>query len=99
MYYASGGVIAYVMKIIRRASLLALRRSMEKLDLDLLAKAYDKELRKVFPRRKNPFREINLENLKATSQEERHDVPGATNKRVRAKKDEPRALEVLRRSG
>lgn len=56
IYYATRGVIGYVMKLLRIAALLALKQSMGKLDASTLAKAFDKNLRKVFPRRINPFR-------------------------------------------
>lgn len=99
IYYATKGVIGYVMKLIRGAAIKGLRQSATKLDIDSLAYAYDKNFRKVFPRRVNPFKVASPSTLEIEPEEERHDVPGATNKRVRAKKAEPRAADVLRRRG
>jgi hypothetical protein len=97
IYYATRGVIGYVMKLIRTAALLALRQSVRKLDAGILAKAFDKNLRKVFPRRVNPFRVTNLNDLKISPREEKCEVPRATNKRVLAKKTDPRPSELLTR--
>ncbi len=99
IYYATEGVIGYVMKLIRGAAIRGLRQSAGKLDADLLSYAYEKNFRKVFSRRVNPFREVNLNDLMIEPEEERHDVPGATNKRVRAKKPQPKAADILRRRG
>lgn len=99
IYYATGGVIGYVMKLIRRAALLAIRQSVEKLNAALLAYAFDKDLGKTFPHRKNPFRIADLSRLEIVSQDERHKVPGATNQRVKATKAELTASEVLVRRG
>jgi hypothetical protein len=99
IYYSTGGVIGYVMKLIRSSAILAIRQSLEKLNIDTLAYAFDKDLGKTFPRKENPFRVADLSLLKIASQEERHEVPGATNHRVKAKKAEPKASEVLVRRG
>lgn len=56
-YCATHGVIGKIMKIVRRATELALERSEERLTLDLLAEAYDDRLRANHPDRINPFRE------------------------------------------
>lgn len=98
-YYATNGVTAYVMLLVRAASELAFQMSMESLNLDLLAKAYDKELRKSFPKKQNPFRAVDIDKLKIAPIVEKHEVPGATNKRVRAKDDSPKASELLKRRG
>jgi Cdc6-like AAA superfamily ATPase len=52
---ATGGMIASVMQLTRRATAMAIERSMEALDLDLLAEAYDERLAVGDPKRKNPF--------------------------------------------
>ncbi|HEV2883100.1 MAG TPA: TniB family NTP-binding protein [Pyrinomonadaceae bacterium] len=99
IYYATGGVIAYVMKLIRRAAILAIRQSLEKLNIDTLAYAFDKDLSKTFPRKENPFRVDDLSLLEIAPQERRHEVPGATSHRVKAKKAQLKASEVLVRRG
>jgi Cdc6-like AAA superfamily ATPase len=102
-YYASDGVIRLIVELVRTACELALKRKMEWLDLDVLAKAYDKELRQIFPRKENPFRapnprELKIERPKAKKAE--RNVTGGTNRRVRARKPKnPSASEVLRRRG
>jgi GTPase SAR1 family protein len=55
-YCATNGVISYVMDIVRMAALSALELSLETIDLDLLADAYDKCLASAYPCRDNPFR-------------------------------------------
>jgi hypothetical protein len=55
LFFATNGVIANVMKIVRRASGLAIERSLEKLDLDLLAEAYDELFAAANPNVNNPF--------------------------------------------
>jgi hypothetical protein len=57
IYYATGGVLGYVMELIRHASNLAISRSMKRLDHELLAEAYDEILsvRRNLPL--DPFRE------------------------------------------
>jgi Cdc6-like AAA superfamily ATPase len=56
-YCATNGVVGKVMKIVRRATELALERDEERITLDLLAEAYDDRLRADHPDRVNPFRE------------------------------------------
>lgn len=56
-YCATNGVIGKVMKIVRRATELALEQTEERLTMDLLAEAYDDRLRANYPDRVNPFRE------------------------------------------
>lgn len=99
IYHATRGVIGYVMLLIRVAAIKGLRQSATKLDADLLAYAYEKNFRKVFPRRVNPFKEADLSELKIEPQEQRRFVPGATNKRVRANKSLPKAADAIRRRG
>lgn len=44
IYCATGGVIGYVMKLVRRAAVLAIGRSLRKLERELLAEVYDERL-------------------------------------------------------
>ena len=55
MHKATGGTIAYIMKLIRRAAALALRDGVEIIDYDHLAQAYEELLAKNNPRMPNPF--------------------------------------------
>jgi GTPase SAR1 family protein len=55
-YCATNGVISYVMDIVRIAALSAIEQSLETIDLDLLADAYDRSLASPYPDRDNPFR-------------------------------------------
>jgi hypothetical protein len=56
IYCATGGIIGYVMKLIRRASVLAITRSMNRLDHELLAEVYDERLSSGRSDQINPFR-------------------------------------------
>jgi hypothetical protein len=55
-YCATNGRVGKVMKIVRRATELALDQGLEHLPLDILADAYDDRLREDYPDRDNPFR-------------------------------------------
>ena len=55
LYYASDGIIAYLMKLIRYGTNLALNTQKEKLDLNVLAVAFEQHVSSDKPRKKNPF--------------------------------------------
>jgi type II secretory pathway predicted ATPase ExeA len=55
IYCATGGTVASVMKLVRRATSLALEQGCEKLTLEILARAYDERLAADDAERKNPF--------------------------------------------
>lgn len=55
-YCATNGRVGKVMKIVRRATELAVDQGLEHLPLDVLADAYDDRLRDDYPDRDNPFR-------------------------------------------
>jgi predicted AAA+ superfamily ATPase len=55
-YCATNGVVAYVMRLVRAASALAISSSLTRLDLEVLAEAYDDRLAHEFPERENSFR-------------------------------------------
>jgi GTPase SAR1 family protein len=55
-YCATNGVISYVMDLIRMAALSAIEQSLETVNLDLVADAYDESLASAYPDRENPFR-------------------------------------------
>lgn len=54
-FCATGGVIAHLMQLTRRAAALAVARSMARLDLDVLAEAYDELLALTNTKMNNPF--------------------------------------------
>jgi predicted AAA+ superfamily ATPase len=55
-YCATNGVVHYVMDIIRLTALSAIKQSLERITLDLMADAYDEILAETYPDKKNPFR-------------------------------------------
>jgi hypothetical protein len=55
-FYASDGVVAYIMKLIKRATSMILQRNDEKLTIDTLAKAFDMHVLSDKPWKINPFR-------------------------------------------
>jgi Cdc6-like AAA superfamily ATPase len=55
VHKATGGTIAYIMKLVRRAAALALRDGIEMIDYDHLAQAYEELLAKNNPKLPNPF--------------------------------------------
>jgi len=54
-YYASDGVVAYVMKIIRNATAKSLIMLQEHLTLEVLSQAYDEVIGTNNPKKRNPF--------------------------------------------
>jgi hypothetical protein len=98
IYCATGGLIGYVMKLIRRAAILAIEGGTDRLDLGLLAESYAERLSSRAPRRTNPFM-VEFENLKV---EPRPRVDGAvkkTNRRSKPKVVTHSAADVLSRKG
>jgi hypothetical protein len=55
-YCATNGVVSYVMDLIRMAAVSAIEQSLETVNLDLVADAYDESLASAYPDRENPFR-------------------------------------------
>ena len=60
IYDATDGVVAHVMKLVRRATAIALESSRERLTLDILSLAYEQRLAAINPSKANPFGEIAL---------------------------------------
>ena len=56
LYYASNGIVNYVMKTVRAAAHAAIEKSLPSLTLGLLAEAFDLEVKCIFPQKTNPFR-------------------------------------------
>lgn len=93
IYLASEGVVSKVMKLIRRATVMALDLSRERLDLDLLDIAYEECLAAHTPAQENPFSEGTK---KSTSKSVgKKQTKKATNSRSKAKERQTRASDVL----
>jgi len=60
IYEATQGVVAYVMKLIRRAASIALESNRERVTLEMLSLAYEERLAASNPSKPNPFGEIAL---------------------------------------
>jgi hypothetical protein len=54
-YYASDGIVAYIMKLIRYGTYLALSQNYEQLNLNILAHAFEQYIRMNLSARANPF--------------------------------------------
>ena len=60
VYAATNGVVAHVMKLLRRATVIALESNRERLTLDILSLAYEQRLAANNPSKANPFGDIAL---------------------------------------
>lgn len=60
IYEATDGVVAHVMKLVRRATVIALESNREKLNTEILALAYEERLAANNPGMANPFGDIAL---------------------------------------
>lgn len=94
LFCATEGVIGFVMKLIRRATALAIDERLESLDLKVLGLAYDERLRGRAPDRINPFT-CDLAGLCPAPVTGREIVSPATGRRARAKARVITAAEVL----
>lgn len=101
-YYASDGVIAYIMKLIRNGTRLSLKEGREKLDREILALAFDTYVKQDKPKKKyNPFLDDSFmsEDLEKTSSlnDTYSGSVKATNNRIKSRKSKPlSASDVLR---
>jgi hypothetical protein len=95
---ATDGVVANVMKLVRRAAAFAISRSAIRIDLNDLFNAYVDQLADGNPKKENPFDQRPEIETRVRSVENKTSDKGGTNKRVRAAKNKgPRASEILRR--
>ncbi len=98
-YYASDGVVAYVMKLIRYGTYLALQQEREQLDLSILAAAFEKYVHADKTDKVNPFisDEFELQSKETQSKEtqSKEVTIGATNNRLKSKPKKLKAVEVL----
>jgi hypothetical protein len=94
IYCATNGFIGYLMKLVRRAAILAIDRKAECLDLELLAESYDERLASRAPRRANPFR-VEIEKLEIEPFVKVDFKGRKTNRRSKATAISPSASDVL----
>jgi energy-coupling factor transporter ATP-binding protein EcfA2 len=101
-YLACGGVVGYLMRLLRQATRLTLKQGHEKLDLNLLAQAYDASLAPLRRSVPNPFAAAIAGAGTAPSQPSApvaHPVernPQATSNRGKARKPrQPRLKDML----
>jgi hypothetical protein len=84
IYCATSGHIGYVMKLVRRAAILAIERKADYLDLGLLAESYDERLSSRSPELSNPFRN-EVDNLKLEARSQVENAVRKTNRRSKRK--------------
>ena len=94
-YYASDGIIAYVMKLIRYGTYLALKQGQEKLDLNILGAAFEQYVSADKPDKVNPFVTDDFE-LNQSHSAKTKQIIGATNNRLQPKSRKINASDVLR---
>jgi Cdc6-like AAA superfamily ATPase len=94
IHKATGGTIAYIMKLVRRAAALALEDGVEKIDYDHLAQAYEELLAQNNPTMKNPF-EISAPRPKS-ERAMKSSAGRTTNNRVKGRKKELTSSDVLK---
>lgn len=94
IYIATDGVISRVMKLVRRATVIALDLGMERLDLDILSIVYDECLAASNPEKENPFIE-DLPNKEKRTRRTSKSAVKATNNRSKAKQKEVKASDIL----
>ncbi len=96
-YYASDGIVAYVMKLIRYGTHLALRQGQEKLDFNVLATAFDKYVKADKPHKQNPFLKDSWigEGQENPMSRELLMQVGATSGKIKSKQKNQKASSVL----
>jgi type II secretory pathway predicted ATPase ExeA len=95
LYYASDGIVAYVMKLMRYGTYLALQQSREKLDLKILSVAFEKYVSADKPDKVNPFITDEFEVLELETSRQTLET-GATNNRLRSASKPLKASSILK---
>jgi hypothetical protein len=86
IFYATDGIIGYVMKLVRGALQIALKQSKESITIDMLAASFDKHVKQDKPGKVNPFiNDFSLMDVPNLSPEVVKLQFVATNKRLRSK--------------
>jgi Cdc6-like AAA superfamily ATPase len=93
---ATGGTIAYIMKLIRRAAALAIKDGVEKIDYDHLGQAYEELLAKNSPAKPNPFVIDNAKSERKRANKASSPVRTTSN-RVRGRKKPLLPSDVLKK--
>lgn len=94
IHSATGGVINYVMKLLRWAAVVALESGTEQIDHSLLAEAYEERLAQDFPKMPNPFISEVASRRLAPARRVTLASDG-TNKRVKPRKNKRGISDVL----
>jgi len=94
IYEATGGVINYVMKLLRRACRIAIENGRERIDHSILAQAYQKVMAKELFDRPNPFLPVNESRMKPPATRATSKI-GAVSKRVKGRKRKVDLSDVL----
>ncbi|MEJ6485771.1 hypothetical protein N0Y54_31560 [Nostoc punctiforme UO1] len=89
--------MAHVMKLVRYGTYLTLNKNQEKLDLNILAAAFEKFVQADKPEKNNPFLTDKFEIEPLHSATLDLEV-GGTNKRLKSKYKDLRASQILRNS-
>nr|WP_279239663.1 TniB family NTP-binding protein [Scytonema sp. UIC 10036] len=95
IYYASDGTVAYVMKLIRYGTYLALQHHQEKLDSKILSIAFKTYVHADKPDKVNPFTVDNFE-ISSVDKPPLSLEVGATNNRIKSKSKKTSASDILR---
>lgn len=90
---ATGGVISKIMVLIRRATAIAVELSQERLNLEILNRAYHERLAADLPKKLNPFDEFKSVVSKTTQRDKT--ATKATNSRSKAIEKKLSASDVL----
>ena len=94
-FKASGGIVDKVMRLVRTATALAIKYGLEKLDREVLAESYEKELRDDYPEDENPFSSYPKASRKQTTEGDSKKDSGS--KRIKPKEPKkPTANSLLR---
>lgn len=98
IFYATDGIIGYVMKLVRGALQIALKQEEESIYIDTLAASFDKHIRQDKPGKVNPFmNDFSLMDVPSLHKEAVELQLTATNKRLKAKGlFQTKASEILR---
>ncbi len=94
LYYASDGIIAYIMKLVRYGTYLALTQEQENLGENILAVAFEKYVHADKPNKVNPFLSDDFE-IKCEEKRINNCLVGATNNRLKPKSNIFKATDVL----
>lgn len=98
IYCATNGLIGYLMKLVRKAAILAVDRKLERVDMELLAESYDERLASRRPWQANPFR-VALEEVSIEPPSPAGHAVKKNNRRSKSRADRHSANEALSHRG